>query len=194
VNEGGGVDVVEEEDPQRFEREPYKNERTRRIHEVYVPAFSVVTLVVVTVVLMGLAAQEIRSGGDDNTDVNYMFAFASVNTVVDATCISLFYYRREDILHNRSPSFTGEPEHRSPRKDQKRMCANCNLNMFAAFTHIGSDTLRTIAIFVAAIMASTTGAKSSLCDAWAAIVVSITVLVALLPLCREIYHSHMGTR
>lgn len=177
-----------------IDRDPSKDERIRLIHEVYVPAFSVFTLVLVTIVILALAVTEIKTGGDESTNVMFMFIFASVNITVDVICLALFYYRKEDIMHNRFTSFTGEPEQRSPQPGQKTMFSNANLNMFAAFTHIGSDTLRTLAIYAAAIVARTTDYKSSLCDAWAAIVVSITILLAMLPLCREVYHAYLGTR
>jgi Co/Zn/Cd efflux system component len=176
------------------ETNPAKDERTRLIHEVYVPGFSLLALVVVTIVIMSLAVMEIRSGGDDGTSAEIMFAFASVNIVVDVTCITMFYYRKEDILHNKFTSFTGEPVQTTSPPNQKTMFSNANINMFAAFTHIGSDTLRTIAIYLAAIAATVSGYKSSLCDAWAAIAVSITIFIAIIPLTREVYFAYTGER
>jgi Co/Zn/Cd efflux system component len=123
-----------------------------------------------------------------------MFAFASVNIVVDITCITMFYYRKEDILHNKFTSFSGEPVQTTNPPNQKTMFSNANINMFAAFTHIGSDTLRTIAIYLAAIAATVSGYKSSLCDAWAAIAVSITIFIAIIPLSREVYFAYTGER
>lgn len=175
-------------------KDPAKDERVRLIHEVYVPAFSVFTLVVVTIVILSLAAFEIDSGGDDDTNTKIMFAVATVNLGIDITCIVLFYYRKDDILHNRFTSFTGEPVQTVDPPGQRSMFANANINMFAAFTHIGSDTLRTLAIYLAAIVAATSHQKSSLCDAWAAIVVSLTIYIAMIPLCREVYAAYMGTR
>lgn len=171
-----------------------KDERTRLIHEVYVPGFSLIALVIVTIVVLSLAVIEIRSGGDDSTNVVFLFAYASVNVVIDIICITMFYYRKDDILHNKFPSFTGEPIERNLKPGQKTMFSNANINMFAAFTHIGSDTLRTFAIFLAAIVSSATGLKSSLCDAWAAIVVSVTIFFAITPLMREVYNAYVGKR
>lgn len=62
-----------------------------------------------------------------------------------------------------------------------------NLNMISAFTHVWCDTLRTMSVFVAAIVATTTTIPSTLCDAWASIVVSITIFLCIIPLLREIY-------
>ena len=221
---------------------------------------------------MSLAILEIRSGGDDKTNVTIMFGFATVNMVIDITCITMFYYRKDDILHNRMPSFSGDsgqiiipsgynsptgqattssgynsqtgqattssgynsqtgqatissgynspsipatipsgstqesvpattsPGVKSPSiqstisSRNKTYFSHANINMFAAFTHIGSDTLRTIAIFLAATVSTITGINSSLCDAWAAILVSITIFVAIIPLSREVYAAFTGTR
>ena len=188
-----------------------------------------------------------------------MFGFATVNMVIDITCITMFYYRKDDILHNRMPSFsadsgqiiipsgynsqTGQATTSSGYNSQtgqatissgynsssipatipsgsnqesipatissgvknpsiqstissgnKTYFSNANINMFAAFTHIGSDTLRTIAIFLAATVSTITGINSSLCDAWAAILVSATIFVAIIPLSREVYAAFTGTR
>lgn len=64
-----------------------------------------------------------------------------------------------------------------------------NLNMLSAFTHVGSDTLRTLSVFVAAMIATFTGVSGNLCDAWAAVVVSLTICGAVMPLCSEIYKA-----
>lgn len=60
-----------------------------------------------------------------------------------------------------------------------------NLNMCSALTHLGGDTLRTSSVFIAAIVAASTTVPVNLCDAWAAIVVSVTTVILVLPL---IYH------
>ena len=103
---------------------------------------------------MIVASIEIASGGDDSTDANVMFTFASVNTVIDLTCIGMFYSRKDDIVHNKYPSFSSEVV---PPTHAAVSLHSVNINMFSAFTHIGSDTLRTLAVFGAAIVSSTTG-------------------------------------
>ena len=52
---------------------------------------------------------------------------------------------------------------------------NLNVNMASAFTHVGADTMRTAAVFIAALVSTVTGASGSACDAWAAIVVSFSI-------------------
>lgn len=170
---------------------------------MYVPAFSVLALVCVILAVMVFAAIEIHSGGDDETSVQMMLIFASINVVVDIVCIAIFYFRQDVILFSRpAKEGTGEPK-ASPtpqtnstntNTNTNTMFNSANLNMFAAFTHVGSDTLRTLAIFLAVLAAKTTSARSSVCDAWAAVAVSVTIFVAVLPLSREIYHAYLGVR
>jgi Co/Zn/Cd efflux system component len=64
-----------------------------------------------------------------------------------------------------------------------------NLNMTSAFTHVGGDTLRTISVFVAALISTTAGVRGSITDAWASIVVSATILALVIPLMSEIYKA-----
>jgi Co/Zn/Cd efflux system component len=64
-----------------------------------------------------------------------------------------------------------------------------NLNMLSAFTHVGSDTLRTVSVFIAALVATFSGYSGNLCDAWAAVVVSITICFAVIPLLSEIFSA-----
>lgn len=61
----------------------------------------------------------------------------------------------------------------------------CNVNMMSALSHVSADTLRTFAIFAGAVAASC-GANSVVADAWAALVCSVTIVVAIVPLLREI--------
>jgi Co/Zn/Cd efflux system component len=64
-----------------------------------------------------------------------------------------------------------------------------NLNMLSAFTHISADSLRTASVFVAAVVSSATGTAGDIVDAWAAIVVSVTIIIAVIPICKEIYNA-----
>jgi Co/Zn/Cd efflux system component len=66
-----------------------------------------------------------------------------------------------------------------------------NLNMLSAFSHILGDTFRTISTFVAAMVSSITGIDGDICDAWAAIIVSITIVLLCLLLLSEIKDAAM---
>lgn len=52
-----------------------------------------------------------------------------------------------------------------------------NLNMLSAFSHVLGDTFRTLSTFSAAIISTLSGIDGDICDAWAAIVVSITIVL-----------------
>ena len=69
-----------------------------------------------------------------------------------------------------------------------------NLNMMSAFTHVGGDTLRTSSVFVAAIIATAGGASGELCDAWAANVVTVTIIGMVIPLLQEIRNSSISLK
>ncbi len=61
--------------------------------------------------------------------------------------------------------------------------------MRSAFTHIGGDTLRTLSVGLAAVLSSLTGTSAEVCDAWAAIVVSVSIVVIVFPLMTDIFHE-----
>lgn len=65
---------------------------------------------------------------------------------------------------------------------------NINLNMASALTHVSGDSLRTSSVFIAAVVATTTKYSGAICDAWAAVVVTITIIFIIIPLAYEIYH------
>lgn len=62
--------------------------------------------------------------------------------------------------------------------------------MASAFTHVGADTLRTLAVFVAALVSVLSSASGSACDAVAAMVVTVTIVAAVIPLMKEIYLAY----
>lgn len=58
-----------------------------------------------------------------------------------------------------------------------------NLNMVSAFTHLSGDTFRTVAVFASALVSDVFPSCSrAKIDAWAAIVVSVSILFATAPL------------
>lgn len=113
-------------------------------------------------------------------------AITGANFLVDVICAVLFYMRKDDVLKQRRMSFLKQPLNEDPSVPPKKI-HGMNLNMASALTHVGGDTLRTTAVFVAAVVSSTTNISSALCDAWAAIVVTVTIIFLVIPLVREIY-------
>ncbi|RYH28695.1 hypothetical protein EON65_11205 [archaeon] len=163
---------------------------TRRVLEVYIPCFSISALLGVTGWITSDAISVIMEpGDDDDVDVVFLFAFASANFVVDFISSFMFYIRREDVLKS-NHLHTFSLDRRSVDWHKRPLLPN--LNMISALTHVGSDTLRTMSVFIAAIIASAGHQSSSKCDAWAAVVVSITIIIAVIPLCKEIYNSATG--
>lgn len=61
-----------------------------------------------------------------------------------------------------------------------------NLNMISAFIHVVGDTLRTIAVLLAAFISTIFKVDGDICDAWAAIIASLTILVLCFNLTSEI--------
>ena len=162
------------------------DERTRFMLEVYIPTFSVSALLGVTGYITAEAIAVIQAGGeDDDVDVAFLYAFATANFVVDAASSYMFYMRGKDILLARTFSFSVDANDPDPVHKQ----GAANLNMMSALTHVGGDTMRTISVFIAAVVATTTSVKGSLCDAWAAVAVSFTICCAVIPLIFEIYHA-----
>eukprot|EP01036_Dinobryon_divergens_P025534 gene25534-34091_t len=189
--------------------------RTKIILEVGIPCFSICALLGVTAYITSDAVEVIKSNGaDDDLDVYFLYGFASANFIVDVISAYLFYVRRKVVFlyiplltdQERSSSSSideKDPEaegsnilgsnllamKRIPSPDEKPQ--EKNLNMISAFTHVGGDTLRTCAVFIAAVVSDTTSVSGSVCDAWAAVIVSITIIICVIPLTKEIYHKAM---
>lgn len=160
------------------------DERTRFMLEVYIPTFSVTCLLAVTGWITGDAITVIMRGGEkDDVDVAYLYGFAAGNFVVDVISSALFYLRGEEVL------FSKKYQYSEDGGDLGFTSQVANLNMLSALTHVGGDTLRTISVFVAAAIATATSVDSSLLDAWAAIVVTVTIVAAVVPLIKKIIES-----
>ena len=159
------------------------DKNTKLILEVYIPTLSVSSLLAVTGWITTDAIITIIDGGSgDNVDVIFLYAFASANFVVDVISAWMFYVRGDDILVTDRESFTTEQsDDIGPTK--------ANLNMISALTHVGGDTLRTFSVFIAAVIATVSSTPSSLCDAWAAVVVAVTICAAVIPLIKEIWKA-----
>ena len=160
--------------------------KTRFILEVGIPSFSIVALLAVTAWITIDAIDVLRNPGGDSVNVYFLFGFAAGNFLVDVLCAVLFYIRKDDILKQRRYSLS-EALNKSPVSGGGESQHGMNLNMASALTHISGDTLRTAAVFIAAVVSSTTSVSSAVCDAWAAIVVTVTIIFLIVPLSSEIY-------
>lgn len=63
-----------------------------------------------------------------------------------------------------------------------------DINMASALTHVGGDSMRTLAVFVSAVITSC-GVNGTLCDAWATIAVTVSIAAMVIPLVKEIYRA-----
>lgn len=172
---------------------------TKRILEVFIPSFSVLALLAVTGYITADAINIIQNGDDgDEVNVYFLFAFASANFLVDLVSSFMFYRRGKEVLisspisHDRRSvecfhNYDFSSDH--SRTPSNVPSAAPNLNMISALTHVGSDTLRTISVFVAAVISVAGKQDPSLCDAWAAIAVTVTIILAVIPLINEIIKS-----
>jgi Co/Zn/Cd efflux system component len=170
------------------------DDTTRFVLEVGIPSFSVLALLGVTAWITYDAILVIRNPEDGSVNVLFLFGFASANALVDIVCTVLFYLRRKDVLLNSHTSSTttrildssvDAPQFSKSEADAGKK--SVNLNMASALTHVSGDTLRTASVFVAAVVATLSSFSGALCDAWAAIVVTVTILFIVIPLISEIY-------
>ena len=60
-----------------------------------------------------------------------------------------------------------------------------DINMASALTHVGGDSMRTLAVFVSAVITSC-GVNGTLCDAWATVAVTVSIVAMVIPLMKEI--------
>ena len=133
----------------------------------------------------------IRHPDNESVNVLFLFGFAGGNALVDIICSILFYLRRKDVLLNSSQGNTSrmlqdETPQRAKAEGQKDN-ESINLNMASALTHVSGDSLRTSSVFIAAVVATLTSYKGALCDAWAALAVTVTIVFIVIPLVNEIY-------
>jgi Co/Zn/Cd efflux system component len=194
-------------------RQGYLDGQTKRILEVYIPSFSVCALLAVSAYITSDAVNVLISNDDgDDVDVTFMYAFAAANFLVDVLSALMFYCRGKGAFENpdakiiliqapiRTFSLDGTSniaiEEKPVEKDYgdyeevgEKKKKEFNLNMLSALTHVGGDTLRTASVFIAALVSTFGGVDSSTCDAYAAIVVTITIVLAVIPLCMEIYKA-----
>ena len=161
---------------------------------------------------------------DDDIDVAFLFGFAAGNAAIDilSSCYFFLGGSMKDVFYtpvNGKVYDEVDPETiliENPLNDSDSMRARLgtspstpsspasplastqlfqvNLNMLSAFAHLSSDSMRTLSVIIAAIVATYTDIPSSLCDAWAAVAVAVTIIAVILPLAVEIYKASLKYR
>ena len=175
--------------------------------EVYIPTFSVTALIGVSIYVTWEAiAVIVDPPHDDDVNVYIMYGFAIGNMLIDLLSMFLFWVRGSKVLFQKSvktfSTADDAPKHleflKSEQAREERLKSlgkesHMNLNMMSAFTHVSGDTLRTVAIFFSALVATLTDYSGALCDAWAAVIVTVTIFGIVGPLIKEIivaYRKH----
>jgi Co/Zn/Cd efflux system component len=193
--------------------------RDIRLHRLYLelipPFISVVTLVAVTVMGLSYAIAKIRENSQDQAtqpDLKIMLLFSGLNLLLDILNVSCFARVDQAVglssLSQRPTDFllttsTNESSLRPTEttallpddddddagSEDTEAAGGLNLNMCSAWTHVCADTLRSVAVLIAAGFAFLfpkilTAADA---DSWGAIVVSVIILVSLVPLLEGLY-------
>lgn len=168
------------------------SDRMRFILEVVIPGISLCCLLVVTGYVTASAVDVIRRPTEDHEVVNifFLFGFSSINVLVDLLSSCLFFRNgEEDVflsyrIKKRISSYNSLSE--SIEEAETDGSGKANLNMISAFTHLTGDSMRTLSVIIAALISLIAKIPSNICDAWAAIVVTITICFMALPLLREL--------
>lgn len=105
---------------------------------------------------------------DESANIAIMWAFSTINLVIDIVNIVLFGCERRKRMRQGG----GDSED--------------NLNMMSALMHIVIDTLRSLSVMVAALMSSAFDVDPDTSDAYAAIVCSLLTLFSTVPLIRKL--------
>jgi Co/Zn/Cd efflux system component len=179
-------------------REQEISKRTRFLLEIFIPSVSLCCLLIVTGYVTASAIHVIRRPSAEHEEVNiyFLYGFSIVNVLVDVFS-SLMFFRKgdEDVflsyrLQKPINSYDEiEDVEVGDTNDVKACTSKMNLNMVSAFTHLTGDSMRTTSVIIAASISSLANIPSNLCDAWAAIVVAITIVTMVIPLVTEIYKA-----
>lgn len=164
----------------------FVDHRTRILLEVAIPTFSVSALIGVTAYVTSEAIEVIINPEENDDDVNvyFLYAFSVANALVDIVSGYMFYQGGREIFYH-----DGLFVHEDPEKQGLVQASRKNLNMMSALTHVSGDSLRTLSVFVAAVVATASSISPDLCDAWAAIVVTCTIVGIVIPLIYEIFKA-----
>lgn len=106
---------------------------------------------------------------------------------IELTDIHHHRLERANLVPSKSPMSHNQSEENLEESNQQN--AQTNVNMISAFTHVSGDTLRTISTIVAAGISTYFDIDPSICDAWAAIIVSATIVFSAVPLVYSISHT-----
>jgi Co/Zn/Cd efflux system component len=152
--------------------------------EVTIPFVGVSSLLAVSIWILNDAIIIITQPQEStNVDVIFLYGYASVNMVIDLICNYSFFRYGVRVFYNLLPKLNTP----SNTEDHSNKVQIYNLNMWSAFTHMLGDTIRTIAVLIAALVSTFTNISGDISDAWASIVCTISIFIVVLPLLFHIY-------
>lgn len=195
--------------------------RTKNFLEYGIPCFSLSCLLGVTIYVTISAVEIIyHPSNAENVNVYFLYGFASGNLFIDIFCGLLFCYKGNIYTTNLSPpllsndSMTNDINIKRENSDVVDICLEDdnnthnkrdqsntrnitqqrkNMNMMSALAHVIGDSMRTMSVFIAATVSVTKNINADICDAWAAILVSITILIMITNVLYELYKSYLVT-
>ena len=189
---------------------PITSNKMKFLLEIGIPSLSITCLFGVTVyVTYDAVIVLLHPTTHDDVDITFLYGFATANFLVDIFCGALFCIKGSDVLfvsnessaglqdsirplvvHEAGNEETGSQQDSISNNDVTSK--NKNLNMVSALTHVVGDTLRTFSVLFAAIISDVVGIRGDICDAWAAIIVSATILVLIINMSMELYSKYLS--
>jgi Co/Zn/Cd efflux system component len=158
--------------------------------EVVIPTFSLICLLGVTIYVAvdAINVLTIPRDREHDIDVVYLYGFAVANAVIDILSSYIFLRKGDikEVFYNiDAVNAQGQEKPLSSIKDIP-IGKTTNLNMMSAFTHLSGDSLRTASVLVGAMVSTFAGIPSQICDAWAALAVTISIIFIIVPVAYEI--------
>lgn len=179
---------------ERIKNRPYENdylkEKRRLYLELFPPVVSVATLIVVTVATLRESIDTLtHEPAQDDVSLTIMLIFSAGNLILDIVNVTCFaraqlnfgmdLMRKENaVIRDSWRSTESTPLLRLQNHDDVAV----NLNLCSAWTHVCADTMRSAAVLVAAAVAVLFHLEPDIADSWAAVAVSVIILVSLIPL------------
>lgn len=190
---------VEAKRRHEHERERDRAQReTNVILEMVPPLISVLTLILVTLWILKTAVDTLLCDVplSQLPNLTVMLTFSTINLLLDILNVVCFakanhafgYNYKYNTLQEDGEEETIGKERAIHHGDMSSISTSehdkeANLNMCSAYTHVFADTVRSIAVLIAAVLAqSMDSIRPEEADAVAAIVVSGIILLALIPL------------
>eukprot|EP00041_Stephanoeca_diplocostata_P010072 m.159587 g.159587 ORF g.159587 m.159587 type:complete len:351 (-) comp18007_c0_seq12:2559-3611(-) len=168
-----------------------KTERQKIKIDLLAPGASIVALVIVTIYVTWIAivtlkkttAGDASPGDTDKVNPTVMWAFATVNLILDFGNIAMFFVKKSS-----TNAYCG---YYLDCTCSGAAGSDGDLNMLSALAHVGADTLRSVAVLIAGSLAAAGVASGAEMDASGAIVVSIAIVLSIIPIVSGLHANAM---